>query len=56
MDRPAYGRLTDATRRLLTSDHGGFDEREAGELRGKREVVRVFAPQVLAADAVVPAV
>jgi class 3 adenylate cyclase len=43
--------ITDATRRLLTADHGGFDGRETGELRGKREVVRVFAPRVLAVGA-----
>ena len=37
--------ITDATLRLLQRDHGGFLERPAVELRGKREPVRVFAPR-----------
>jgi adenylate cyclase len=36
--------ITDATRRLLTRDFGGFVERGAVELRGKAERVRVLAP------------
>jgi class 3 adenylate cyclase len=43
--------VTKATVRLLQHDHGGFAERAAVELRGKREPVRVFAPAVLAAPA-----
>jgi class 3 adenylate cyclase len=40
--------VTDATRRLLTSDMGGFVERGAVELKGKAERVRVLAPVAIA--------
>jgi adenylate cyclase len=36
--------ITDATLRLLTRDHGGFEERPAMALRGKSEPVALFAP------------
>jgi class 3 adenylate cyclase len=43
--------VTMATVRLLQHDHGGFAERAAVELRGKREPVRLFAPAVPTAPA-----
>jgi adenylate cyclase len=44
--------ITEATRRLLRRDHGGFEERRAVPLKGKTEQVRLYAPRVvLGADA-----
>ncbi len=36
--------VTQATRALLRADHGGFEERPTVALKGKREVVALFAP------------
>ena len=36
--------LTEATRRLLRRDHGAFFERPKVVLKGKRQVVRLYAP------------
>jgi adenylate cyclase len=47
--------ITEATHRLLQREHGGFVERAAVELRGKREPVRVYAPAVLGAAPEAPA-
>jgi adenylate cyclase len=47
--------VTDATFRLLRRDHGGFEERPAVELRGKRERVALFAPRAVVATGVAPA-
>jgi class 3 adenylate cyclase len=44
--------VTDATRRLLTRDHGGFAERPKVTLRGKRQAVRLYAPLRAAATSV----
>ena len=41
--------VTEATRRLLRADHGGFVERVQVPLKGKRDSVRLYAPAVLAA-------
>jgi adenylate cyclase len=38
--------ITQATRDLLRRDHGEWVEREAMQLKGKREPVRLFAPAV----------
>lgn len=38
--------VTEATRLLLRADHGGFDERPAAPLKGKRERVQLWAPRV----------
>jgi adenylate cyclase len=40
--------VTDATRRLLRCEHGGFDERPAVPLKGKTERVQLWAPCALA--------
>jgi adenylate cyclase len=40
--------LTEATRRLLHDDHGGFVERVDVPLKGKSERVRVYAPAAVA--------
>ena len=40
--------VTEATRRLLRRDHGGFVERGDVPLKGKSERVRLYAPRVLA--------
>ena len=40
--------VTEATRRLLRRDHGGFVERRDVPLKGKTERVRLYAPRVLA--------
>jgi class 3 adenylate cyclase len=42
--------ITEATRRLLREDHGGFVERAAVPLKGKSERVRLYAPLVTAAE------
>jgi class 3 adenylate cyclase len=44
--------ITEATRCLLTRDHGGFIERPTIELRGKSELVTLHAPLVAASDTV----
>jgi adenylate cyclase len=36
--------VTEATRRLLRADHGGFENRPAVPLKGKRERVQLWAP------------
>ncbi len=41
--------LTEATRALLTDDHGGFVSRGDAELKGKTERVRLHAPLTAAA-------
>jgi class 3 adenylate cyclase len=41
--------VTEATRRQLRSDHGGFVERDGVPLKGKSERVRLYAPKVVAA-------
>jgi class 3 adenylate cyclase len=41
--------ITEATRCLLIRDHGGFEERPAVPLKGKRESVRLWAPLAVAA-------
>lgn len=46
--------VTEATRCLLTRDHGGFEARPAVPLRGKRERVELWAPHAL--DDVTPTV
>lgn len=38
--------VTEATRLLLRTDHGGFDARPAVPLKGKRERVELWAPRV----------
>jgi adenylate cyclase len=43
--------LTEATRRLLRADHGGFVERVAVPLKGKTERVPLHAPAAVAARA-----
>jgi len=43
--------VTEATRRLLRRDHGGFVERGDVPLKGKSERVRLYAPRVLAEPA-----
>jgi class 3 adenylate cyclase len=43
--------ITEATRRLLREDHGGFVERDAVPLKGKTERVRLYAPLAAAAEA-----
>jgi adenylate cyclase len=40
--------ITEATHRLLTEDHGGFEERGDVVLKGKTERVRLYAPRALA--------
>jgi class 3 adenylate cyclase len=40
--------ITEATRSLLRCEHGGFEERPAAPLKGKRERVRLWAPRALA--------
>ncbi|MEA2271189.1 MAG: adenylate cyclase [Solirubrobacteraceae bacterium] len=42
--------ITEATLRLLRSDHGGFVERPGVTLKGKSERVRLFAPIAAAAE------
>ena len=42
--------VTEATRRALTSDVGGWDERGAATLKGKSEEVSLFAPRALRRD------
>jgi class 3 adenylate cyclase len=44
--------VTEATRRLLVDDHGGFAERPKVVLRGKRQAVRLYAPLRAAASPV----
>ena len=39
--------ITEATRRLLRREHGGFEERRAVPLKGKTEQVRLYAPRVV---------
>lgn len=39
--------VTEATRRLLRDDHGGFDARPAVPLKGKLERVQLWAPRAL---------
>ncbi|MCW2951373.1 MAG: adenylate/guanylate cyclase with integral rane sensor [Conexibacter sp.] len=39
--------VTEATRSLLTEDHGGFDDRAAVPLRGKTARVELWAPSAL---------
>ena len=41
--------VTQATLALLDSDHGGFEECERVELKGKTEEVRLYAPVALGA-------
>jgi adenylate cyclase len=41
--------VTEATRRLLRDDHGGFVERRDVPLKGKSERVRLYAPKAVAA-------
>jgi adenylate cyclase len=41
--------ITEATRRLLREEHGGFVERAAVPLKGKSERVRLYAPLAAAA-------
>jgi adenylate cyclase len=41
--------ITEATRCLLTGDHGGFTQRPTVELKGKTERVALYAPQALTA-------
>jgi hypothetical protein len=43
--------LTEATRRLLRADHGGFVERVDVPLKGKTERVPLYAPAAVAARA-----
>ena len=40
--------LTEATRCLLTREFGGFEERSDVELKGKAEMVRLWAPVIAA--------
>jgi adenylate cyclase len=40
--------ITEATRRLLRCEHGGFEERPAVPLKGKTERVPLWAPRTLA--------
>jgi class 3 adenylate cyclase len=40
--------VTEATRRLLRAHHGGFENRPAVPLKGKRERVQLWAPQATA--------
>ncbi len=47
--------VTEATRALLRRDHGAFRERPKVALKGKRQVVRLFAPVRAAAREAVPA-
>jgi class 3 adenylate cyclase len=49
--------VTQATCALLDSDHGGFEECEHVELKGKTEEVRLYSPVALAAadDSTTPA-
>jgi class 3 adenylate cyclase len=42
--------VTEATRRLLRCEHGGFDERGEVSLRGKSERVALWAPRELALE------
>ncbi|MEA2246038.1 MAG: adenylate cyclase [Solirubrobacteraceae bacterium] len=42
--------ITEATRRLLREEHGGFVERAAAPLKGKSERVRLYAPLATAAE------
>jgi class 3 adenylate cyclase len=44
--------VTEATRRLLRFDHGGFVERPGVTLKGKSDVVRLYAPLAAAAEAI----
>jgi class 3 adenylate cyclase len=37
--------ITDATRKLLTRDHGRLEERQTAPLKGKRDEVRLWAPR-----------
>jgi adenylate cyclase len=42
--------VTEATRRLLRCEHGGFEERPSVPLKGKTERVQLWAPRTLALE------